>query len=345
MSVTSKSPRKVAAWALQMGTEALPLYCHKFAPKTYTQPQLFACLALKVFFGCDYRGTEALLRDLPDLCQVIGLARVPDHATLHRAAKRLLVSRRAERLLRRVIARVMKRRRTIRHAAADSSGFEATNASRYFAMRRVYGKDPKNRVVYRTYGKLGLIIDTTNHLILSLQARRGPRPDVDELRHLIDHVPRRLSVKHLVADAGYDSEANHRYLREQHRIRSTIPPKHGRPTTALPAGRYRRLMKQRFNKHAYRHRAQVETVFSMIKRNLGATLTSRSYHARRREMILKALTHNLMILLHYNTFATEPSRPLFCLPLFCPLFCPRRKPGSLRLTSYGILLRGVVTVP
>ena len=61
MSTTSKSPRKVALVALGIGKEALPAYCHRFSPKVFTQPHLFACLVLKEFFKTDYRGIMGIL--------------------------------------------------------------------------------------------------------------------------------------------------------------------------------------------------------------------------------------------------------------------------------------------
>ena len=72
MSTTSKSPRKVALVALDVGKQALPAYCHRFSPKVYTQPQLFACLVLKEFFKTDYRGIMGILADTPSLCKAIG---------------------------------------------------------------------------------------------------------------------------------------------------------------------------------------------------------------------------------------------------------------------------------
>ena len=71
MSTTSKSPRKVALVALDVGTEALPAYCHRFNPKVFTQPQLFACLVLKEFFKADYRGIMGILADTPGLRDAI----------------------------------------------------------------------------------------------------------------------------------------------------------------------------------------------------------------------------------------------------------------------------------
>jgi len=54
--ITSKSPRRVLLEALEVGHGALPLYAHRFAPRKFTQPQLFACLVLKEFEKKDYRG-------------------------------------------------------------------------------------------------------------------------------------------------------------------------------------------------------------------------------------------------------------------------------------------------
>ena len=107
----------------------------------------------------------------------------------------------------------------------------------------------------------------------------------------------KFRIKHLLADAGYDSEANHTYAREVHQIKTTIPPKHGRPTTKLPKTKYRREMRTDFDKETFGQRWQSETVFSMIKRNYTDSLSARSYWSQCRDMILLVLTHNLGIIL------------------------------------------------
>src|SRR5262249_59956247 len=99
MSTLTKSPVRVARRALGAGTYALRRYAHKFSPKVYTQPQLFACLVLKAFFKTDYRGVADLLRDLADLRGALALDQVPHYTTLQKAAQRLLTLRRAGRLL------------------------------------------------------------------------------------------------------------------------------------------------------------------------------------------------------------------------------------------------------
>ncbi|MCH8807573.1 MAG: transposase, partial [Planctomycetes bacterium] len=55
----------------------------------------------------------------------------------------------------------------------------------------------------------------------------------------------------------------------------------------------------------YGQRWQVETVFSMIKRRLGETLSARSYHRQNRALLLKAVVHNILILLWPRRFSTE----------------------------------------
>ena len=305
MSTTCKSPRKVLQAAYVVAKESLPAYAHRYSPKKFTQHQLFACLVLKVRLKTDYRGVTAFLDDLPELQQCIELKKVPHFTTLQKAAVRLLRNGHVLRLLDTTIKRVMRRKRRVPLAAADSSGFDVTHASRYYVWRaKRMGKPPKH-MTYRRFPKLHVIIDTSNHLILSLFGTRGPTPDVHRLPNLLDQLGGDVRIHHLLADVGYDSEANHALLREVHDIRSTIPPKHGRPCKdgVLPSGRYRRLMKQKFNTAAYRQRSQVETVMSMLKRNLDGCIRARHYWSQICELALKALTHNIMIIkLLYEVF-------------------------------------------
>ena len=62
-------------------------------------------------------------------------------------------------------------------------------------------------------------------------------------------------------------------------------------------GYWRRRMKQRFGRYKpkYGQRWQVETVNSMVKRRLGSALRARKYQSQCRETMLRAITHNVMI--------------------------------------------------
>lgn len=318
MSLTSKSPRRVILTALAVGREALPEYAHRCSPKTYTLPQLFACLVLKTFLRTDYRGVEVILRDLPGLGDAIGLKCIPDHSTLHKAAKRLFGSRVTEAILAASIRLSMGRRKKIKLAAADSSGLESGHRSPYFVRRRARGQKEAKNPLYQTatytrFPKLSLLIDCETHMVLSLLTGSGPSPDMHDLPGLLAGMPKGLTIATLLADAGFDSQENHEYLREEHGILSIIPPKIGRPTQKPFTGEYRELMRWRWSHYQakYGQRWQVETVNSMIKRNLTDELMACGYQARCREMRLLAIAHNIMILWRKLRFSTEQMRFVF----------------------------------
>jgi len=301
--ISSKSPRKVARVALAAGREAFSDYSSPFSPQKFTQPQLFACLVLKEFEKKDYRGMWELLKEFAGLRQEIGLKSVPHFTTLQKASVRLLTKPKVRLLIDDTVRRINRKRRHVKYGAADSSGFDAHHASRYFIFRtsaNQKGKEPKKRRIYKKYGKLMTVIDTATHAILSAVASAGPTPDIDQLEGVMDELPRSITMHHLVADAGFDSAYNHWLLRDFHGMRSTIPPEHGRPPKdpgTLPKDQYRRRMKTHFNRKAYRHRPQIETVFSMMKRNFGAALRAKSHYGRCRDMLLKAVTHNVALAL------------------------------------------------
>jgi len=300
MSTTSKSPRRVAIVALALGDRVLPVYAHRFAPKTFTQSQLLACLILMRFHKTDYRGVCAILADNPTLLADLRLTRVPHFTTLQKAHHRLIRFATVRELLAASVKMLLRRRR-IRHSAADATGFESTRISPYFVRRRDRSSGKPTTCRYTRFPKLHVIADIPTHLILAAYPKRGPTPDVGELRSLLAQLPPALNPQRLIADAGYDSEPNHRLLREVLGITSLIPPRAGRPSAKPAAGKYRRLM-QRLFKHpqriCYGQRWQVETVFSMIKRNLGHAVNTKRYHAQNREMLLRCITHNIMILRH-----------------------------------------------
>jgi hypothetical protein len=236
MSNLLKSPRYVARRALAVGSGALRCYAHKYSPKKYSQPQRFACLVLKAFCKADYRGIVVYLEDLPDLAATLDLRSVPHGTTLQKAAGRLLRRRRVRRLLHGTVRRFLGRRRRVRRAALDSTGFDGGHTSRYYVRRRAKGATAKQRVRYRRFAKLEAALACDSHLILGAIPRRGPAVDTDRFIPLLDEALRPVTLGVALADAGYDAEGNHRYAREQRGVRSVMPAKIGRPSSKLPRG-------------------------------------------------------------------------------------------------------------
>ena len=284
--------------ALHVAERSLPAYCHKFSPKKFTQHQLFACLVLKNLLKTDYRGVVEHWEDCPSLTAAIDLKKVPHFTTLQKAAHRLLASKVAQRLLDATVNQQMGRRSVVPDTAIDSTGLGATCASAYFVKRRSRKENPWKTMAYHRYPKLGVVGDVTDHFILAFQSGRGPCPDGGEFKGLIAQALTRVRLKCIIADAGYDSESNHQFARQEMSLRTIIPAKHGRPTNKPAKGRNRRLMQTRFDDVNYRKRAQVETVMSMIKRRQGSYCKGRTYWSRCRELHLMVLTHNIMILWH-----------------------------------------------
>jgi hypothetical protein len=315
VSKLSKSPLRVAREALAVAAKVLPPYAHKYSPQKFTQPQLFACLVLKTFLKTDYRGLTAHLADHAELRVALGLAAVPHFTTPQKAGRRLLRRPAARRLFRTTVRRFLGRRRRLKRAALDSTGLDCGHASRYYIRRRNGAKKQWQTVTYSRYAKLEAAFDCHSHLMLAALAGRGPRVDVDRFVPLLDATLANVGVEDALADAGYDSEANHRHAREVRRIRSFIPAAIGRPTAKPPAGYYRRRMKQRLNKDygAYGQRWQAETGFSMFKRRLGATVNGRSYWSQCRELLLMAITYNIMLLYALAGFLQSTPDPFFPL--------------------------------
>jgi hypothetical protein len=314
--LTCKSPRKVMRVAYLLARQCLPDYSCKFSRHDFTLPQLFACLVVKEQLKRSYRGAEALLRDCDQWCKDLGMGRVPDHNTLCRAAAFLLGACRVGKLLDAVarwaaLARVLGL--SLKPLALDSTHYESHHVSRHYQrrchktrlrMRRAAGKNRRETV--RRLPKLSMAVSAHSHLVLAIRPTTGAGSDSPHFKPLLRAARRRLPHKHLrsVQDAGYDGEENHRWAREEMGIRSITPPAIGRPARGgrPPEGRWRRhmarLLKSKASRRSckYTQRAQAETVNSMMKRNLGSALRGKTAWSRRRDMALKALTHDLMVL-------------------------------------------------
>jgi Transposase DDE domain/Transposase domain (DUF772) len=306
--LTCQSPRKVMCAAFHLASLTLPKYSSKFSRQDFTLPQLFACLVLKEHQRKSYRQVESLLRDSPNWCREIGMKKIPDHNTLCRAFHALRLGRRQQKLLDQLTEWFAVARQLGQTAAIDSSLYDTHHRSRHYERRcRQYAASEKStankrrsRSARRT-PKLSIGVCTRSHLILSARARTGMGSDCRDFEPLLfDAWRRHPQLRFVLADAGYDSESNHRIARLDMDVKSLIKAGAGRPGQKPPSGYYRRMMSKKLKGSQrgkkYGQRAQVETVNSMLKRNLGDSLRSRSPRARRDEQILRVLTHNISLL-------------------------------------------------
>ena len=297
MSTTSKSPNAVALVAYVTAKRSLPAHRHLKSPKKFTQHQLLAILVVKEFFTTDYRGIEQILKDSSDLRKVLELQEVPHFTTLQKAAQRLTKKKILDKLIKEILDIAVETKllkKNVALSAIDGTGFESHHVSSYFVKRKAKGQKVYQMTTYTKYPKLGIVSDCQSHLVLAGVPSRGPYPDIVHFEKAIAEVEKNVTLKVLTADAGYDSERSHVFAREKG-IRTIIPPKIGRRTDKLPTAKWRKVMATRFNKTLYGQRWQVETVNSMLKRNLGSALRARSYWSQCRELMLRLLVHNVMV--------------------------------------------------
>jgi hypothetical protein len=94
-------------------------------------------------------------------------------------------------------------------AAIDSTGLEAHHISIHFV-----NCTKRPSFFRRTWPKMTIICDTDTHLIASCIVTRGPAYDCPLFEKALCHVTGEVSFTRIIADSGYDSEANHRLGRE-----------------------------------------------------------------------------------------------------------------------------------
>ena len=79
MKARTNQLQAFARLALTVSKRVVPAHGHKFSPKTYTQPQLLACLLVKEHLRLDYRGAQDLLELSDGLRAAFSLRQAPDH--------------------------------------------------------------------------------------------------------------------------------------------------------------------------------------------------------------------------------------------------------------------------
>ena len=186
---------------------------------------------------------------------------------------------------------------TVELVAIDSTGYENGHTSHYYGWRTGVKK--------RHFPKITALCDTKSYLYIAAAASQGPRSDDPEFTPVVQDAFALAPFSKLVADAGFDSEAHHRLVRETLGAESIIPPSRGRPRKRPPSGRYRRLLARDFPRSTYGQRWQLESCFSQDKRRFGSAVEGRSYYARCRKLHLRLLVPNIALIL-LSLYPTTP---------------------------------------
>ncbi|HEX8374552.1 MAG TPA: transposase [Geminicoccaceae bacterium] len=274
----------------------------RFAQTTHAPAAMLAALLLRERLRLTYRGLEDLLRLSSPLRRALGLRAVPDHSTLWWFARRHASPDLLDAALVETVRRARGRPPKAAQVALDSTGLFLSHTSWYFAWRA------KRDRGQRGWLKWASAVWVEPQLLLAQRVRPGPCGDFSDLPPLTSAAARVMAFDQVLADAGYDSEANHRHCREVLGADSLIPAKKRRSVRVVATTPLRQEMLRRLgepgveaDRAAYRQRWKVETVMSVVKRRCGEALTARLESTQRAQALLRGLTYNVQRLVTLAT--------------------------------------------
>ena len=281
--------------ALDVAQATVPRYRTTFSKHQFTQPQLLAILCLMRYEDWTFREAEVRLAEHSELRRVLRLRSVPDYTTLYRFLRRLdeaAITHALNEVVRRMALPGPRRRRA--QVAVDATGLAQGAVSTFF-VRRMY-HHTQQPLPWRHWLKWLAVVDLKQQLILAQSARQAPWNDCANLPALVAEAHALRPVGCVLADAEFDSERNHTFVRQQLHARSVIPAKRGKKTWKIPG--VRAQMRADFPRKKYCRRALIETVFSVAKRKLSCRAPGRCLLTQRRQALLLGLTYNLYRLWH-----------------------------------------------
>ena len=304
--------------ALQVATRVLPAYRTRFSKHQFTQPQLLGVLCLMRYEDWTFREAEVRLREHRELREALQLRSVPDYTTLYRFLKRLdddTIDRGLSETVRQL--RRGKRRSGRVTAAVDGTGLSYNSVSTFFIRRME--QHSRGMTQHRHWLKWLIVADLQQQILIAQRARQGPWCDTRALPGLLDAAGKRVPIGWVLADAEFDSEANHQHIRQRLGAQSIIP---ANPRRGVPRGAFRHQMYRAFPRNRYGQRAKIETIFSVVKRKLSSRAPGRSLATQIRQALLLGLTYNLYRLRHLGSHrGCQQSRLKWFVFIGLPLRC------------------------
>src|SRR3989449_6412518 len=257
-----------ARTAWEVGRAVLPPYRTRFSKHQFTQPQLLAILCLMRYEDWTFREAEVRLGEHRELRQTLGLSSVPDFMTLYRFLERLegqTIDGAVGETVRRMRGWRRRCRRRAR-VAIDATGLAQGAVSTFFVRRlHHHGQKP---LPWRHWLKWVVVADLDQQFLLSQSARRGPWNDCANLPTMIEAASQQTRIGVVLADAEFDSERNHTYIRQRLGAQSVIPAKRGKKTWRVRG--VRAEMRRAVSRKPYPRQTLIETGFSSVKRELAA---------------------------------------------------------------------------
>lgn len=270
---------RIVKLALRLARRHLADYAHEFAPKKYTQPQLFACLILKAHLGCTYRKAEEMLILMPAVREAIGLASVPRFTTLQAFADRPEIMALIDGVLASIGHAIAKDRP--QDAALDGTGLEVASASAHFVSRA-----GRKRTRYVKLMLCATVIP------VSVVVDWGPSHDMRQAWALRQKLKKICTPTMLWGDGAFDSERWHEANWKGWGVPSYAPTT-VRSADGHVSGPYRNAFQTPVKE--YGRRWMCESVNSAVKRISGGTLRSRKQSTLFAEAALKVAAYAVKV--------------------------------------------------
>ena len=180
------------------------------------------------------------------------------------------------------------------HLSVDGSGFSCSQFERWIDIRT---QQPKK---LRSWMKANIICGALTNTIASITITEGHAADSPQLIPLVKRATKYFEPKEISADKAYISRANLQAISSAGAIPYIPFKKNARQN---PRGckiwtsmfTYFHNNREEFLSH-YHNRSNVETTFSMIKRNFGSKLRTKNFNSQINEILMKCLCHNLSVL-------------------------------------------------
>ena len=178
--------------------------------------------------------------------------------------------------------------------AADSSGFMTSRFSRWFDHK--YGVEKTKA----DWVKCHIMCGTKTNIITAVEIHGQHAADTKMLPALTEATAMNFTTREVSADKGYASKSNFEAVARFGAVPFiSFPESHKGQGGGKWAEmfHYFNFRKQEFLQH-YNKRSNVESTFSMMKREFGDSIRSKTDTAMVNEVLCKVLCHNLVVLIH-----------------------------------------------
>ena len=263
----------------------IPMYSCSKSKRVYKQYQHVVIVCLMKHFKFNYRSVIEFLGITHELRNIIGISRLPHYTTIHKFFKRFSTTK-MEMILGQTVKMFGISESTI---AVDSTGFSSNTASRYFMMI----KYRQSKGVWKnSYMKQTISVDTNKQVVIADLPTNEHNSDFPYFIPVLNRTKRKVKIATVLADHGYDSEVNNRFVRYGLKAENLIRVRLGTKCKKR-RGRLRKKLVENFDWERYSKRNIVESVFSVIKRKYGDTLYSRSLRLRKKELKVLCIIYNV----------------------------------------------------